>query len=53
MFNYLKKRFGEHSTTFGIGLVAAALTNYAQGMSWQSVLTQSAIGVILSLTPTK
>lgn len=53
MRNYLNARLGEHSTTFGLTLIASAASNYAQGMDWKSTIIQSAVGLIVSLIPTR
>lgn len=52
MFNYLKKRFGEHSTTVGLTVLANSLLEYANGTDIKAVLLKAVVGVILAITPT-
>jgi len=53
MRNYLVARVGEHSTTFGLTLVASSALNYAQGMDWKSAVLQAFVGLAMSAIPTR
>lgn len=52
MFNYLKRRFGEHSTTAGLTILANSLMDYAQGSDIKTVLLKAGVGIILAVIPT-